>query len=327
MILRLAHVVVAVDDLDEAAAFYVDLLGFVESSRDSRTLYLRAAEEFDTWSLALVKAGPGGILHTAFRVSDPVDLDRLEELHDRIGAPHLRVPAATEPGVGEALRVLTPDGHAVEFVHELDEIDPHDADGTLRLPMRNLHLNHGAPPARLDHVSLRVANAPDSLPYWVDQLGFGVSEYWLGENDVPHVAWIRRTTTTHDIALGTNGEPAFHHFAYAVSDPTVLTRAADLLGDARMAPSLEWGPARHGATNAFAMYIRDPWGNRLELFCGDYHRDLDRPPLSWRVPDYAVQGHSWWGHGAPASFGETRPLRQEGWLASHPQVALSGKDR
>lgn len=315
MILRLAHVAVAVNDLDAASAFYGDLLGFVEARRGEQALYLRAAEEFDTWSLALVKAGDGGILHTAFRVSEPADLDQLEALHTRIGAPCARVPAGVEPGIGEALRVLTPDGHAVEFVHAIEEIDPHDQDGKLRLPMRNLHLDHGAPPSRLDHVSLRVARVPDSLPYWVGELGFSVSEYWLEEDDVPHVAWVRRTTTTHDIALGTNGEPAFHHFAYAVSDPSVLNRAADLLGDARLAPNLEWGPGRHGATNAFAMYIRDPWGNRLELFTGDYQRDLDRPPLSWRVPDYAVQGHSWWGHQAPPSFAETRPLLQDGWLS------------
>lgn len=315
MILRLAHVVVAVDDLDKAAAFYVDLLGFVEAERTTETLYLRGAEEFDSWSLALVKAGSGGILHTAFRISDPDDLDRLQATHERLGVPHERRSAGTEPGIGEALRVLTPDGHALEFVHAIAEIDPHDADGKLRLPMRNLHVNHGVPPARIDHVSLRVPSVPESLPYWVDELDFSVSEFWLVQNDVPHIAWVRRTTTTHDIALGTNGEPAFHHFAYAVSDPSALTRAADLLSDARMATQLEWGPARHGATNAFAMYIRDPWGNRLELFTGDYHRDLDRPPLSWRLDDYKVQGHSWWAHQAPPSFRETAPVLRDGWVA------------
>lgn len=316
MILRLAHTVLAVDDLEQAHEFYVDLLGFVKAHRDGDALYLRGSEEFDTWSLGLVKTGPGGILHTAFRVSDPADLDHLQELHARIGQPSTRVAADTEPGIGEALRVLTPEGHAIEFVHEIEEIDPHDADGKLRLPMRNLHINHGVPPGHLDHVSLRVPKVPDSLPYWVGELEFSVSEYWLGEGDVPHVAWVRRTTTTHDIALGTNGVPAFHHVAYTASDPMALARAADLLGDARMAPSLEWGPARHGATNAFAMYIRDPWGNRLEMFTGDYHRDLDRPPLSWRVPDYPIQGHSWWGHQAPPTFGETGPLHTGRWLGA-----------
>ncbi len=314
MILRLAHVVVAVEDLAESRAFYADLLGFVEHHRESDVLYLRGAEEFDCWSLALVEHGGPGLVHTAFRVSDPVDLELLEQLHDRLGIPTQRVPAGVEPGQGPGLRLLTPDGHAIEFVHEIEEIDPHDADGALRLPMRNTNTNGGAPPSRLDHVSMRVPAVKTSLPYWVDQLGFSVSEFWMNADDEPHVAWVRRTTTTHDVALGTNGEAAFHHFAYAVSDPHGLQRAADLIGDARMAPQLEWGPSRHGATNAFAMYIRDPSGNRLELFSGDYLRDLDRPPLYWRPPDYRVQGHSWWANQAPPSFGETFPLHQDGWL-------------
>jgi catechol 2,3-dioxygenase len=322
MILRLAHLAVAVGDLDQTHDFYVDLLGFVLDHRTEDTLYLRGADEFDRWSLALVAPGAReqsdacGILHTAFRVSDPADLDDLESAHARLGLRHLRCAAGTEPGIGETLRVITPEGHALEFVHEIEEIDPHDADGMLRLPMRTLNVNHGAPPARIDHVSLRVPRVPDSLPYWVDELGFSVSEFWMGEGDAPHVAWVRRTTTTHDVALGTNGEPAFHHFAYAVSDPATLSRAADLIGDARLAPQLEWGPARHGATNAFAMYIRDPWGNRLELFTGDYVRDLDRPPLTWRAPDYKEQGHSWWGHQAPPSFAESAPVLTRGWAAA-----------
>jgi catechol 2,3-dioxygenase len=314
VILRLAHVVIAVDDLAEARAFYADLLGFVEHRQDSDALYLRGVEEFDCWSVGLVELGGPGLVHTAFRVSEPDDLDTLEHLHERLGIPTKRVPAGIEPGQGPALRLVTPDGHAIEFVHELEEIDPHDADGALRLPMRNSDTNGGAPPARLDHVSLRVPAVPTSIPYWADQLGFSVSELWMNEQDEPHVAWIRRTRTTHDVALGTNGEPAFHHFAYTVGDLSALLRAADLIGDARMAPQLEWGPSRHGATNAFAMYIRDPSGNRLELFNGDYARDLDRPPLYWRSRDYRVQGHSWWGNQAPPSFGVTCPLHQDGWL-------------
>lgn len=308
MILRLAHLVMAVDDLEAAHEFYVDLLGFVEHAREDDTLYLRGAEEFDTWSLAVVERGSAGLLHSAFRVSDPEDLDRLAALHEERGIKTLRLPAGFEPGQGEALRALTPEGHVVEFVHEIAEIEPYDADGKLRLPMRNTHANPGIPPARIDHVSLRVPTVPEALPYWVDALDFSVSEYWMNADDQPHIAWVRRTTTTHDVALGANGVAAFHHFAYAVADPHDLLHAADLLGDARIPLQLEWGPARHGATNAFAMYVRDPAGNRLELFNGDYVRDLDRPPLYWRPGNYEVQGHSWWAYPPPPSFAESAPL-------------------
>jgi catechol 2,3-dioxygenase len=315
MILRLSHVVIAVDDLAAAREFYVDLLGFIELGEEGGTLYLRGAEEFDTWSLGIVERGSAGLVHSAFRVSDPGDLEKLERLHERLGTQAWRIPAGAEPGQGEALRVLTPDGHSIQFVHEIDEISAYDADGKLRFPMRNMAGRVvGVPPARLDHVNLRVPNVPQSLPYWMEELDFSASEYWMNEDETPKIAWLRRSMTTHDIALGTSatGESAFHHFAFAVAEPAGLQRAADLLGDARIPLQLEWGPARHGATNAFAMYIRDPAGNRLELYSGDYLRDHDREPLRWRVKDYELQGHSWWAYPPPPSFAETNPLFVEG---------------
>lgn len=308
MILRLSHLVMAVDDLAAAREFYVELLSFVEHAADGEALYLRGAEEFDTWSLAIVERGSGGLLRSVFRVSDPADLEALEQLHARLGAATERAPGGELPGLGPSLRVRTPDGHAIEFVHEVEEISPYDDDGRLRLPMRNSHASRGVPPSRLDHVSLRVESVPTSLRYWRDELGFSVSELWLEDDGEPRIAWVRRAANTHDVALGNNPEPAFHHFAYTVSDPTALLRVADLLGDARIPEKLEWGPARHGATNAFAMYIRDPAGNRLELYHGDYVRDLDRPPLTWEASTYGSQGHSWWDYPPPPSFAETSPL-------------------
>jgi len=310
MILRLAHVEIAGADLDASRAFYVDLLGFVEHARDEQSLYLRGAEEFDAWTLKVTRRDGGGLFHSAFRVGSADDLDTLERTHADAGHALARVPAGFEPHQGEALRVHTPDGHAIEFFHDFDEIDAYE-DGRLLLPMRRAH--GGVPPARLDHVSMRVDHVPTSLEYWRDVLDFSPSELWVDENDAPRIAWLRRQTRSHDVALGTHQGPAFHHVAYAVSDPTQLLRTADILGDARLQGSLEFGPSRHGATNAFAMYIRDPDGNRLELYTGDYTRDLDRPPLLWRPDDYARQGHSWWGDPPPQAFHETRPLHQDGW--------------
>lgn len=308
MILRLAHVEVAVDDLDAAHAFYVGLLGFAEHAREPDRLLLRGAEELDCWSLALVQRDGPGLVHSAFRVGTPGDLDRLEALHERLGVAVERLPAGHEPGHGAALRVTTPDGHCAEFVHAIDEIDPY-LDGRLALPLRRPAARAGGvPPTRIDHVSLRVVDVEQSLGYWSATLGFSPSELWLDADERPHIAWVRRTPRSHDVALGTAPEPAFHHFAFAVADAAALVRAADLLGDARQQQRIEWGPSRHGATGALAMYVRDPAGNRLELYAGDYARDLDRPPLRWRVPDYELQGHSWWGHPAPESFGETAPL-------------------
>jgi catechol 2,3-dioxygenase len=220
--------------------------------------------------------------------------------------------SGSPPSAWRPLRCRTPDGHAIEFFHEFEEIDAY-CDGRLSLPSRRSH--RGVPPARLDHVSIRVADMEPAMEYWIGLLRFSASEIALDHADRPIIAWLRRQARSHDVALGRHEGPAFHHVAYAVADPSALLRAADILGDARLQGQLEFGPSRHGATNAFAMYIRDPDGNRLELYCGDYTRDLDRPPLTWKPADYAEQGHSWWGDEAPATFPDTKPLVLDGWPA------------
>lgn len=312
-VLRLAHVEIGVKDLEQARDFYVGLLGFIEEHREGDSLYLRAWEEFDRWSLKLTRASGPGVFHIGFRVGDPGDLEALEVLHRDLGLPAKRVPAGLEPYQGEALRVRSPDGHSLEFFHAFEEVAWQDPDGRVRLPMRQTHLQRGIPPVRIDHVNLRVLDPEESLSYWRDRLHFSISEYYVDQAGKPFTIWIRRRTGTHDVALGRYDRPAFHHVAYYVSDPMAILRTADLLGDARMPHLIDFGPGRHGVSNAFFIYIRDPFGNRTEIYHGDYTRDLDRPPIRWSWEEYHAQGLLWWGQQPPERFRETNPILSEGW--------------
>jgi catechol 2,3-dioxygenase len=311
MILRQAHVEIGVDDLEAARTFYVDVLGFLEHERDSQHLYLRGVQEFDTWTLKITQADGPGLIHFALRVSSPEDLQELATLHENMGLPIERVAAGTEPGMGEMLRVLTPTGHPVEFVHQIDEIALYEA-GHVRFPQRHMHRFHGVEPARLDHVNLRVPDMTQALTYWHEKLQFSISEMQLNEHDVPVIAWLRRRTGTHDVAFGIYQRPAFHHFAFYLLDPQAVIRAADILADAGFSASIERGPGRHGVTNALFLYINDPAGNRLELYFDDYVRDLDRPSILWRPGDAL----NWWGAAAPASFKNVTPVIQTAWIGA-----------
>ncbi len=253
-----------------------------------------------------------GLGHLAFRVSDDQSLDDLERLHQELGLPTERVAADTEPHQGPALRTVTPDGHPVEFYHQFDEI--HVPDGAdVRLPMRHTTRRRGVPPQRIDHVNLRVPDTPTALGYWSDKLDFRPSELWLEPDETVRTAWVRRTLGTHDVALG-RGDAALHHVAYTLADEPALLRAADLMGDAGLEGDIDYGPSRHGATNAFCLYVFDPAGNRVELYCGDYQRDLDRPPVRWSADAYARHGHSWWGLPPGERFRTlTSPLRPDAW--------------
>ncbi|MER6135594.1 VOC family protein [Streptomyces sp. NPDC001815] len=62
---------------------------------------------------------------------------------------------------------------------------------------------------------------------------------------------------------------------WADSDRAVhhVLRAADLFGSLRKEHHIERGPGRHGVSNAFYLYLRDPDGHRVEIFTsGLLHR-------------------------------------------------------
>ncbi len=82
-----------------------------------------------------------------------------------------------------------------------------------------------------------------------------------------------------------------------------MLRACDILAAARMTDRIERGPGRHGLSNAFFLYLRDPDNNRIELYTGDYLiADPDWQPIRWRLDD--PQRATLWGHAAPASWFE-----------------------
>jgi catechol 2,3-dioxygenase len=71
---------------------------------------------------------------------------------------------------------------------------------------------------------------------------------------------------------------------------------------------MERGPGRHGITNAFFFYLRDPDGHRIELYHGDYPiYDPDWEPIVWKFHDPKRQ--TLWGVPAPRSwFEESSPV-------------------
>jgi catechol 2,3-dioxygenase len=315
MVIRLAHVELGVSDLERSAEFYVGALGFQESERKADALYLRGTDEYDVWSLKLVGGSDPGLISFGFRVSSPDDLGRLRDLHDRLGLESTTLPSGFEPGRGEGLRIRRPDGNAIDFHHEIDEVDVYGPDGTVRPLMRRPGTHVGATPVALDHVNLRVSDLEQTLSYFVDELDFSISERVVKPNGDVAAAWVRRTRTHHQVAMLPSTEIGCHHIAYTLPDSASLLRTADILADCGYGDGLQYGPSRHGVSNAMTMYFLDPDGNRIEFYNGDVQRDLDRPPVTWPAAqlDEIPGGRFWWGGAVPEAFGRPRPFLEAPW--------------
>ncbi|MDN7246241.1 3,4-dihydroxyphenylacetate 2,3-dioxygenase [Planococcus shenhongbingii] len=317
MILRLGQVELFVTNLDKSKEFYVDVLGFTEVERTETNLYLRAADEFDKYSLILTEKETAALGSFSLRVSSPEYLEVLQKKHEEMGIETQYLPKGTHPGQGPVLRVAEPNGHPVEFYHSMEQIEVGGLDGGVdALPMRKSHLQNGIPPICIDHMNLRVKDVDKALEYW-QAIGFSISEY-VQDGEETFAAWTRAKTSTHDVALVKQEEAALHHFAYIVDGVAGVIRTADLLADAGYRDNIDYGPGRHGATNAFFLYITDPDGHRLEIYSGDYNRDTDLPPIGWTKEQYDKKGRLWWGPSVPDSFFKTTPVNKE-WLKTPVQ--------
>jgi 3,4-dihydroxyphenylacetate 2,3-dioxygenase len=312
MINRLSHVEVAVSDLSGAREFYRDALGLTVYEQSAEAVWLRAPDEFDVWSLKLTRDSGRGLLTFGFRVDSEESLDALAAQHARLGIAHRWLAPDQEPGRGRTLRVKAPSGHVVDFQHEIAEV-PFEGPAGVRLPMRSTHATTGVAPTRLDHINVRVSDIDTALAYWRDHLQFSASELHVEDGKIRR-AWLRRAPFSHDIAMGRDEAPGFHHVAYAMRDSYLLFRAADVLADGGH-QVVEYGPGRHGITDANFLYVLDPDGNRIELYSGDYVRDLDRAPVVWSGEEYERRGLLWWGQQPPASFLLAGPVLDRGLLS------------
>ncbi|MFJ7746745.1 3,4-dihydroxyphenylacetate 2,3-dioxygenase [Peribacillus sp. NPDC097295] len=315
MILRLGQIELFVTDLNKSKEFYVDVLGFIEVERTENNLYLKATEEFDKYTLILTQKPVAALGSFGLRVSTPDYLEVLKRKHDEVGIRTELCLDSPHPGRGPSLKVAEPNGHSVEFYHSMEQIDVSNPGGGVKaLPMRHTHLHRGIPPIRIDHMNLRVPDVDKALEYWNGVLGFSISEYVQGK-DGKFAAWTRANAATHDVALVKHKETALHHIAYTVDGVAGVVRTADLLADAGYRDSVEYGPGRHGVSNAFFLYIRDPDGHRIEIYSGDYNRDTDLAPIGWTQEDYEKNGRLWWGPTVPERFFETTPVNSE-WMKS-----------
>jgi catechol 2,3-dioxygenase len=310
-IVRAAYAELVVTDLAEARRFYVDLLGFAVSAASDTVLYLRGYDELLHHNLIL-RAGPEpAAARLAYRVRTAADLDLAEAFFAAIGARTVRVPPGVTPGVGEAVRAEDPLGFTTEFFF--------DAEYAERLQQR-YDLRRGAEPARLDHFNIVVPDVRAAHEYYTS-LGFGLSET-IEDAQTLYAAWMFRKQTVHDVAFTGGDGPRLHHLGFFAHESHQVLRICDILGSLHQEDQIERGPGRHGVSNAFYVYLRDPDGHRIEIYTSDYFTgDPGHPVLRWSVRD--PRRRDFWGHPViPSWYTEASAVLD---LDGHPRPLLPEK--
>jgi len=305
-IIRCSHVVLDVADLNASGEFYENAIGLHVEDRDDDAIYLRGSEEAQHHSLVLRKASSAACNRLGFKVGNEQDLDKAAAFFSENG---IACNFAEQPFQGRTLQFSDPFGFQIELYASMEKRP---------LLLRRYDLYRGCHPQRLDHFNVFAAEVQGTLDFYA-RLGFRLTEYAEedGANGRIAAAWLHRKGNVHDFAL-TNGKgPRLHHFAYWVPSPMNILHLCDVMAASGYLTNLERGPGRHGISNAFFLYVRDPDGHRLELYTSDYFTgDHDHAPLRWSLNDPRRQ--TLWGAPAPRSwFEQGSPFAGQG--AREPQ--------
>ncbi len=288
-IVRLSHVELAVTDLARSRAFYVDVLGLQVTDETSDEIYLRAMEERGHHCIILRRAGTAEARDLGFKLFEDEDLGRAESFFRNKGLP---VEWVERPYQGRTFRTRDPQGIPLEFYVSMDRLPPIH---------QKYELYRGVKPLRIDHFNVFSPDVDAAVAFY-NEIGFRVTEYTADEETGKlWAAWTHRKGGVHDIAFTNGVGPRLHHVAFWVPTPLNIIDLLDLMATTGWVANIERGPGRHGISNAFFLYVRDPDGHRVEIYCSDYQTvDPDLEPIKWNLLD--PQRQTLWGAPAPRSW-------------------------
>ena len=281
----------------------MDTLGLQVTHETEDAIYLRAMEERGHHCIHLIKSDAASVGVLGFKVWEDADLDRLSDFFTERGLPL--------NGSRNRFLVVFYD----RVIHGAYHLNFMPRWSVWPQSIKNMRCI-GVKPLRIDHFNMFSSDVDASVNFYND-MGFRVTEYTEdSETGRLWAAWMHRKGGVHDIAFTNGIGPRLHHSAFWVPTPLNIIDLLDLMSTTGYVANIERGPGRHGISNAFFLYVRDPDGHRIEIYCSDYQTvDPDLEPIKWDLTD--PQRQTLWG---PPH--RNRGLRKAAYLMAQPPLTL-----
>ena len=203
MIIRLAHVELAVGDLAAAALSTSTSLGFTVATRTAALCSCAAVDELDVWSLTLTAAARPGLLHLGFRVESAEALERSApcttasacRCSSRAGEPSPTRDGRCVPALPTAIPGVLP---RVSTNARSTGVPTAACGCRCAQPTSSTAF----PPCTRPRQPPRALDPDTSLGYWRDELGFSVSERSGPRTGAPASPGCERRRMSHEVAVG-----------------------------------------------------------------------------------------------------------------------------
>src|ERR1700738_1533803 len=283
-------------DLDDWRQFGTGLVGLQAVERSASLLAFRRDRRKQR--IVIDRAMPDSARFFGWEVADAADLNalaaRLEKHQVHVVAEPQTLADARR--VGGLISFRDPAGNRLEAFYgaEIDE--------TPFSPGRSIS-GFRTGPLGLGHAVLTVENIDAVMPFYVDLLGFGLSDYMMK----PFRAYFFHINARHhSLALIETGRNGMHHLMVELFSLDDVGQSYDVaLSQERVNVTL----GRHTNDLMTSFYAKTPSSFMVE--CGWGGREID--PSTWR-PVEMQDGPSLWGH-------------ERGWLPPAEREGGAGEMR
>ncbi|MFI5914393.1 VOC family protein [Dactylosporangium sp. NPDC051541] len=279
--------------LEESADFFVRLMGLRAVHREQGSVYLHTWDDYQSWTVRLIRRDRAGVGRTYLRAASPEALDRLTAAFDAAGPD--RTVVQDVYNLGDVHVVTDPDGHELGLYWD---VEWYRADDTDRPALKNqaaAYPGRGANLRRLDHVNYLTADVTGTAAFLGGVLGARCTERIVKDDGEPQAIWYSLGNKTYDLVYTedwTGHRGRLHHVAFATDTREEILRAADVCLDAGV--HIETGPHKHAIQQTFFLYVWEPGGNRVEI-CNAGARLILAPDwktISWAREERA-KGQAW----------------------------------
>lgn len=286
---RLTSITIGVPNLAATAAYYEEF-GLAPRG-DGRFATVDGGEQ-----LQLVPSPHRRLIELGVGAADADDLGRIAAALARLDVAVERTPAAlvaVDPGtrVRVVVRIAERIEQRATAAARTNGPGRQDrptgrADAVLREePVR---------PRKLGHVVLGTTDLEGSQRFFIDGVGFKVSDTVAGL-----ASFLRCSTDHHNLLVQPAPVPLLHHTSWQVDDVDEIGRAARAMLATDPGRHV-WGLGRHHIGSNFFWYLKDPAGNFTEYYA-DLDCILDDQLWTPGVWDGAKSLYSW-GLPVPPSF-------------------------
>jgi catechol 2,3-dioxygenase-like lactoylglutathione lyase family enzyme len=240
---RIAHATYETPDLARQLAYYTEVVGFHAAHRDNSHAIL--ATRLGQEVLVLVQGSSARLTKLSFQVAPGYDL---KDAGAVFAAKGIRVETRKDvtPAIADAAVFGDPKGTEVQLF----------AQCAIPAAIDDLP---GVAPMKLGHIAHIVPDAKAITDFYVENLGFRVSD-WM-EN---FFSFLRCGPDHHTVNFRTGDKNFMHHIAFELKDWAHMGHACETLG--RHKRPILWGPLRHGIGHNIAMYHRDPDDHIIEFY-------------------------------------------------------------